>query len=60
MFCAFGQLLHNVPQHDSTVLQDVALKCWVLLTGLLHSFVNSSLSGHSTFMNSSKFLYCKK
>ena len=122
MFCAFGQLLHNMPQHDPTVfwiffqvlftttrfssvlscedllisslhrsaniwifiylnssftlmfiwtqfidqlndpivLQGVALKCWVLLTGLPHSFVNSSLSGHPTFMNSSQFLYCKK
>ena len=52
--------LHNMPQHDPTVLQDVALKCWVFLTGLPHSFVNSSLSGHPTFMNSSQFLYCKK
>ena len=46
--------------NDPTVLQGVALKCWVLLTGLPHSFVNSSLSGHPTFMNSSQFLYCKK
>ena len=23
----FGQLLHNMPQHDPIVLQDVALKC---------------------------------
>ena len=29
LLCAFGQLLHNISQHDPTMLQDFALKCCV-------------------------------
>ena len=31
MLRAFGQLLHNISQHDPTMLQDVALKCYVVM-----------------------------
>ena len=34
MLRAFGQLPHNISQHDPTMLQDVALKCCVRLLGL--------------------------
>ena len=37
MLRAFGQLLHNISQHDRTMLQDVALKCCVRLAGPLES-----------------------
>ena len=35
MLRAFGQLLHNISQHDPTMLQYVALKCFVHLAGPL-------------------------
>ena len=33
MLCSFSQLLHNISQHDPTILRDVAMKCCVRLTG---------------------------
>ena len=43
MLRTFGQLLHNISQHDPTMLQDaalnVALKCCVRLAGPLN-FLN--------------------
>ena len=33
MLCAFGQLLHDISQHDPMMLCYVALKCCVRLAG---------------------------
>ena len=43
MLRAFGHLLHNISQHayDPTILQDVALKCFVRLTRPLLSVFRS-------------------
>ena len=42
MLRTFGQLLHNMSQHDPTMLQDVALKCCVRLAGPLQKERNQT------------------
>ena len=44
MFRAFGELLHNILQHDTTMLQDAALKCCVRLAEPLYLYNQCNVS----------------